>query len=107
MAAKRHKAEEIVWKLCQVCTVLERRSTQRKVAKTADDEAALTASITALAHKYGRYGFRPIKANAAPRRAGLLTSSGLGGLKVPAGLRYVVDDIYRCQSLMHRSSICF
>ncbi|OCP22484.1 hypothetical protein BC361_24885 [Ensifer sp. LC54] len=73
MVAKRHKAEEIVTKLCQACTVLDQhRSTQRKVAKIADDKAALTASITALAHKYGRYGFRPIKAKAAPggRQAG-------------------------------------
>jgi transposase InsO family protein len=45
------------------CRVLgQHRSTQRKVAKTADDEAALTADIVALALQYGRYGYRRIAA---------------------------------------------
>ncbi len=38
------------------------RSTQRKIAKTPDDEAALTADITALALQCGRYGYRRITA---------------------------------------------
>lgn len=33
-----------------------------KIAKTPDDEAALTADITALALQYGRYGYRRITA---------------------------------------------
>lgn len=45
------------------CRVLgQHRSTQRKIAKTPDDEAALTADITALALQYGRYGYRRITA---------------------------------------------
>jgi putative transposase len=45
------------------CKVLDQhRSTQRKAPKTADDEAALTAGITALARQYGRYGYRRITA---------------------------------------------
>jgi putative transposase len=36
----------------------QHRSTQRKIAKTPDDEAALTADIIALAIQYGRYGYR-------------------------------------------------
>jgi len=47
----------------RACRVLgQHRSTQRKVAKTPDDEAALTADITALALQYGRYGYRRITA---------------------------------------------
>jgi transposase InsO family protein len=39
------------------CRVLgQHRSTQRKMSKTADDEAALTATITDLARQFGRYG---------------------------------------------------
>ena len=38
------------------------RSTQRKPARGRDDEAALTADITALAIQYGRYGYRRITA---------------------------------------------
>ena len=46
-----------------VCRVLgQHRSTQRKIAKTADDEAALTADIIALAIQYGRYGYHRITA---------------------------------------------
>jgi len=45
------------------CRVLgQHRSTQRKNAKTAEDEAALTADIVALALLYGRYGYRRIAA---------------------------------------------
>ncbi len=72
------------------CKVLDQhRSAQRKAPKTPDDEVALTASITALARQYGRYGYRRITA--------LLRIEGWGcnhkrveriwcceGLKVPA-----------------------
>ena len=45
------------------CRILgQHRSTQRKIAKTPDDEAALTADIIALATQYGRYGYRRITA---------------------------------------------
>lgn len=47
----------------RACRVLgQHRSTQRKIAKTPDDEAALTADITTLALQYGRYGYRRITA---------------------------------------------
>jgi transposase InsO family protein len=47
----------------RACRVLgQHRSTQRKIAKTPADEAALTADITALALQYGRYGYRRITA---------------------------------------------
>jgi putative transposase len=72
------------------CRVLgQHRSTQRKIARTPDDEAALTADIIALAIQYGRYGYRRI--------AALLRNAGWAvnlkrveriwrreGLKVPA-----------------------
>jgi putative transposase len=45
------------------CRVLgQHRSTQRKIARTPDDEAVLTADIIALAVQYGRYGYRRIAA---------------------------------------------
>ncbi len=45
------------------CLVLgQHRSTQRKKPTRPDDEAALTANITALAIQYGRYGYRRITA---------------------------------------------
>jgi len=45
------------------CRVLgQHRSTQRKIPRKPDDEAALTADITALAVQYGRYGYRRIAA---------------------------------------------
>ena len=45
------------------CRVLgQHRSTQRKLPRTADDEAALTADIVELARRYGRYGYRRITA---------------------------------------------
>jgi putative transposase len=43
------------------CRVLgQHRSTQRKTPRGADDEAALTEDIIALARQYGRYGYRRI-----------------------------------------------
>jgi transposase InsO family protein len=45
------------------CRVLgQHRATQRRVARTADDEMALTADIIELARRYGRYGYRRITA---------------------------------------------
>jgi putative transposase len=45
------------------CRVLgQHRSTQRKVARSPDDEAALTADIVELARRYGRYGYRRVAA---------------------------------------------
>ena len=45
------------------CRVLDQhRSTQREARRTADDEAALTQAIVALATRYGRYGYRRITA---------------------------------------------
>jgi transposase InsO family protein len=47
----------------RACRVLgQHRSTQRKVARTPDDEARLTADIVELARQYGRYGYRRITA---------------------------------------------
>lgn len=47
----------------RVCRVLgQHRSTQRKEPRGADDEAALTADIIALARQYGRYGYRRVTA---------------------------------------------
>ncbi len=40
----------------------QHRSTQRKAAETADDEAALTAAIIDWARQYGRYGYRRVTA---------------------------------------------
>ena len=40
----------------------QHRSTQRKVPRGADDEAALTDDIIALARQYGRYGYRRVTA---------------------------------------------
>ena len=43
------------------CRVLgQHRSTRRKCAVVVEDEAALTATIVALALQYGRYGYRRI-----------------------------------------------
>jgi putative transposase len=45
------------------CRVLgQPRTTQRKLLKTADDEATLTSDIIELARQYGRYGYRRITA---------------------------------------------
>ncbi|MEP9374475.1 IS3 family transposase [Mesorhizobium sp. KR1-2] len=58
-----HVVEELGVSERRACRVLgQHRSTQRKIAKTPDDEAALTADITALALQYGRYGYRRITA---------------------------------------------
>jgi transposase InsO family protein len=47
----------------RACRVLrQHRSTQRKLPRTPDDEAALTADIIELAKTYGRYGYRRITA---------------------------------------------
>jgi transposase InsO family protein len=47
----------------RVCRTLDQpRSTQRRVRRVRDDEAALTETIVALAVKYGRYGYRRITA---------------------------------------------
>ena len=47
----------------RACQVLgQHRSTQRKVRRTADDEAALTQAVVELATQYGRYGYRRITA---------------------------------------------
>jgi putative transposase len=41
----------------RACRALgQHRSTQRKVPRGRDDEAALTADLVELAEKYGRYG---------------------------------------------------
>jgi putative transposase len=47
----------------RACTVLgQHRSVQRHQVKPRDDETVLTEAITALALKYGRYGYRRITA---------------------------------------------
>ena len=47
----------------RACRALgQHRSTQRKVPRGRDDEAALTADLVALAEKYGRYSYRKISA---------------------------------------------
>ncbi|MBA1158935.1 IS3 family transposase [Microvirga mediterraneensis] len=71
------------------CRVLgQHRSTQRKIPKQPEDEAALTADIIALATQYGRYGYRRI--TALLRDAGWLVNKKRveriwrrEGLKVP------------------------
>ncbi|MCD1266334.1 IS3 family transposase [Shinella sumterensis] len=58
-----HVIDELTVSERRACRVLgQHRSTQRKIAKAPDDEAALTADITALALQYGRYGYRRITA---------------------------------------------
>lgn len=47
----------------RACAVLrQHRSTQSKVPRGRDYEAALTADVIALAQTYGRYGYRRITA---------------------------------------------
>jgi transposase InsO family protein len=47
----------------RACRALgQHRSTQRKVPRGRDDEAALTADLIELARRYGRYGYRKIGA---------------------------------------------
>jgi transposase InsO family protein len=73
----------------RACRVLgQHRSTQRKPPRPAEDEAALTAEIVALAGRFGRYGYRRI--TALLRRAGWLVNAKRveriwrrEGLKVP------------------------
>lgn len=66
-ARRRQTVDRVCWELAaperRVCKVLgQARSTQRYAAKVADDEAALIADLVALAKKYGRYGYRRIRA---------------------------------------------
>ena len=66
-ARRRGCIEHVVAKLGAsertACRVLgQHRSTQRKVARTADDEAALTADVVELARRHGRHGYRRIAA---------------------------------------------
>jgi len=50
------------------CRVLgQHRSTQRKIAKTPDDEAALTADIIALATQYAATGIAGSRRCCGPR----------------------------------------
>jgi putative transposase len=74
----------------RACRALgQHRSTQRKVPRGRDDEAALTADLVALAERYGRYGYRKIAA--LLKAAGWLVNDKRveriwrrEGLKVPA-----------------------
>ena len=74
----------------RACRVLgQRLSTQRKIPKTLDDEAALTADIIALATQYGRYGYRRVtamlhRAGWAVNRKRVERIWRREGLKVPA-----------------------
>ncbi len=61
------------------------RSTQRKVPRRADDEAALTAEIIDHARRFGRYGYRRITA--------LLRRDGWAVNKKR------VERIWRCEGL--------
>ncbi|GJE53407.1 hypothetical protein GOFOIKOB_6486 [Methylobacterium tardum] len=72
----------------RACRALgQHRSTQRKVPRGRDDEAALTADLVELARRYGRYGYRKI--GALLKAAGWLVNGKrveriwLRGLKVP------------------------
>lgn len=70
----------------RVCRVLgQHRSTQRKAPRGADDEAALTEDIIALARQYGRYGYRRV--TALLRNAGWHVN------------RKRVERIWRCEGL--------
>ncbi|WP_238193910.1 IS3 family transposase, partial [Methylobacterium frigidaeris] len=74
----------------RACRALgQHRSTQRKVPRGRDDEAALTADLIELARRYGRYGYRKIAA--LLKAAGWLVNDKRveriwrrEGLKVPA-----------------------
>ena len=47
----------------RACAALgQSRALQRRTARRADDEAALTADIIALARQYGRYGYKRVTA---------------------------------------------
>ena len=73
----------------RACRVLvQPRSTQRRLLRTAEDEERLTAEIVALAVEYGRYGYRRI--TALLRQAGWVVNAKRveriwrrEGLKVP------------------------
>jgi putative transposase len=53
----------------RACRALgQHRSTQRKLPRGRDDEAAFVAELIELAHTYGRYGYRKV--------AGLLRAAG-------------------------------
>ena len=73
----------------RACAALgQHRSTQRKIVRTREDEAALTADIIALAKTYGRYGYRRV--TALLRAAGWMVNAKRveriwrqEGLKVP------------------------
>ena len=73
----------------RACRALgQHRSTQRKAPRRADDEAALTAAIVALASRYGRYGYRRVAAllrdaGRAVNRKRVERIWGREGLKVP------------------------
>jgi putative transposase len=74
----------------RACRALgQHRSTQRKVPRGRDDEAALLADLVELARRYGRYGYRKIAA--LLRAAGWLVNDKRvewlwrqEGLRVPA-----------------------
>jgi putative transposase len=74
----------------RVCRALgQHRSTQRQVPRGRDDEEQLTADLTELARRYGRYGYRKIAA--LLRDAGWIVNDKRveriwrrEGLKVPA-----------------------
>jgi putative transposase len=74
----------------RACRALgQHRSTQRKVPRGRDDEAALLADLIELARRYGRYGYRKIAA--LLRAAGRLVNDKRverlwrqEGLKMPA-----------------------
>ena len=74
----------------RACRALQQhRSVQRRLPKVSSNEAALTAAITELATKYGRYGYRRITAllrrggwHVNPKRVERIWRQE--GLKVPA-----------------------
>jgi putative transposase len=71
----------------RACAALgQHRSTQRKVPRGREDEERLTADITALARRYGRYGYRKI--------AELLRSTAGWGVNDKR-----VERLWRCEGL--------
>jgi putative transposase len=62
-ACVEHVVRELGVSERKACAVLgQHRSTQRKLPRGSDDEAALRADIVELAKRYGRYGYRRITA---------------------------------------------
>lgn len=62
-ACVEHVKSELGLSERRICLVLgQHRLTHRRLLTTADDEAALTADIIALACEYGHYGYRRIAA---------------------------------------------